>query len=268
MAKPTSKQVNSYDEELAKFAQDFQTQEANTGGNFFGTKSGVLSFEGTAFPNNEVACIILDGIHENVLYESYDPDNPKPPLCFAFGRDEKTMMPHEEAQYKKATSCKECPFNQWGTGKKQDGTPSKGKACKNSRRLAIIPAGSFVNGQFQAITDPEHFKTATAGYLKLPTMSVANYTGFVKSVVQALNRPPFGVFVRIKSVPDPKSQFRITFEVLGQVPSNLLGIVMERFKTAQEEIAFPYQPAPEEDDVPVTTGKGAKTAAKKKAPKY
>lgn len=251
---PISNQVNSFDEELAKFAKQFGAQEQVTGGNFFSFGVGSISYDGASFPNGEMACIILDGMFENVFYEGpYDPSNPRPPVCFAYSFADRGegMTPHELSSKRQCDNCKACPKNQWGSGKKADGTPSKGKACKNTRRLAIIPAGSFVGGQFQAIAEKEHFRESAMGYARLPVTSVENYQGYVKQVADALSRPPFGVFTKIKSVPDPKNQFKVVFEVLGKVPNSILQIIMERYKSAHEEITFPYQPMNEEEIKPV-----------------
>src|SRR5690606_31878069 len=81
----------TYDEELAKLAEEAASQEANTGGGqFFSTRGGVLSLNGAPIPNNEMAVIILDGILVNTYYQGgFDPDSPSSPICYAFGRDEK-----------------------------------------------------------------------------------------------------------------------------------------------------------------------------------
>ena len=143
--------VNTWEEDLAKQAESYAEQEASafSGGQFFSTRSGILSFDGTTMPNNEIAVIILDGVMENVLYEdAFDPDNPTSPTCFAFGRNEKEMTPHEAVTVPQCETCAACPKNQWGTSVRQDGRAGRGKACRNTRRLAMIVAGNFVGGSF------------------------------------------------------------------------------------------------------------------------
>ena len=242
-------QVNSWEKDLAEQAAQYVEQEASAagGGSFFSTKSGQLSFGGTTMPNNEIACIILDGVLENVLYtEAYDPENPVPPCCFAFGRDEAELAPHEMSGDPQCDSCAGCEKNKWGTGVNSAGKPTRGKACRNTRRLALIIAGNFMNGQFQQVTALEHFESAKIGYLKLPVTSVKAYAGYVKAIVGAHQRPPHGMITRLKLMPDSKNQFSVIFEPLAKVPNSLMEVIMKRHKEAVDEIEFPYQPAIEE----------------------
>src|SRR5271170_6510523 len=89
--------IVNYEAELAEQAQIAAGMEASTAsGQFFGLRAGVLTYNDAPLPNNEMAVVILDGVLENVFYEgAYDPDTPQSPMCFAFGRDEATMAPHE-----------------------------------------------------------------------------------------------------------------------------------------------------------------------------
>lgn len=262
--KPATNQANTWEKELAEQAQAAVEQEKNTvGGQFFSTRGG-LSFGGQTLPNNEAAVIILDGIMENVFYEGFfDANNPASPACFAFGRDEQTMAPHDLAAKKQCEQCKDCAKNAWKSAVKQDGSQGKGKACRNTRRLALIIAGNFLNGQFQQVNDPEHFQNAKIAYLKLPVTSVKAYAGYVKSVGgMTPPRPPHAVFTRIKWMPDPVNQFAIQFEPLAIVPNSLMQTVMDRHNEAMGEIDFPYQPSVE-PAIPAATGKKTATPKKK-----
>jgi len=192
-----------WDEELAKQAAvAAKVEESTSTGAFFGLKSGVLAFNDSPLPNNEMAVVILDSMLENVFYGGkYDPDEPQAPACFAFGRDEKEMAPHAsvlEAGSQGGDVCQGCANNEWGSA-----DTGRGKACRNTRRLAMIPAGKLeANGKFKAFTDVEHFETAGIGYMKLPVTSVKGYAAFVKQVTGALRRPPHAIFTRVKVVPD------------------------------------------------------------------
>jgi hypothetical protein len=256
-------QIMKWDEELAKQAAEAaKIEESTSTGAFFGLKSGVLTFNDSPLPNNEMAVVILDGVLENVYYPgTYDPDTPQGPACFAFGRDEKEMRPHE-VSVQNGTSvndtCDGCPMNEWGTAE-----TGRGKACRNTRRLAMIAAGKFeANGKFKAFTDVDHFESASLAYMKLPVTSVKGYAAFVKQVTGALRRPPYAIFTRVKVVPDATSQFKVTFEALGPVPDNLMGVVMSRHDEAKASIEQPYQPF--EDAAPT---RGKKSTARKPAAK-
>lgn len=268
MANPKTKPTNqlmNYDEELAKFATEYSAQEAGAAtGQFFGLKGGRLTFNDAPLPNNEMAVILLDGVLENVYYEgAYDPDNPQSPSCFAFGRNEADMVPHEKVPNPVCSKCHGCPMNEFGSAE-----IGKGKACRNTRRLAMIAAGTMQNGRFTPFDDLEHYKTAQIAYMKLPVMSVKGYATFVKQLEGALKVPPFAVFTKVRVVPDDKSQFRVTFETLATAPKDLIAILIERHKEAKSAIDFPYVPADPEAEEKKPKGKAAKGKAAPNKRKY
>jgi len=255
--------IAKWDEELAKQAAIAAAVEESTAtGQFFSLKSGVLSFNDNPMPGNEMAVIVLDSILENVYYDGpFDPDNVQAPRCFSFGRDEKTMEPHKivveagNSMCGASGGCAGCEMNEWGSADK-----GRGKACRNTRRLAMIPAGNFDanTGKFKAFTDTDQFESSPIGFLKLPVTSVKGYAAFVKQVAGALKRPPFGIFARVSVKPDPNTQFKVVFEPLGQVPDALLGLVMQRREEAAASIESPYSLPEEEEQKPA---RGAKSKA-------
>ncbi len=265
-SKPTTTAIAKWDEELAREAEIAANMEANTaGGQFFSTKSGVLSWNDAQLPDNQMAVIILDSIMENDFYEGeYDPKNPVPPLCFAFGRDEKAMAPHKiviEAGNAQHEGCQGCEWNEFGTADK-----GRGKACKNTRRLAMIPAGTLTaDGRFTPFDDVAKFESAAPGFMRLPVTSVRGYASFVKQVAGALKRPPYGVFTKVKVVPDAKNQYQVTFEALGKVGDELMPTVHQRHQELMATIDFPYALAEEQPAPPpprATRGRAATAPAR------
>lgn len=272
--------VNNWEAEMEADAQVAAAQETIVGGGqFLGLKAGILSFNGAPMPNNEMRCVILDGIMENVYYEGeYEEGSPSAPTCFAYGRydrDGKTvigidvredadgtgMSPHKSVLKPQHSDCDSCPHNQFGSA-----LTGKGKACKNTRRLALIPVqGAMKKGVFNInVQDTEHYATAPVAYLKTPVMSTKIYSAFVTQVASSLKRPPYGVFTRIFTQPDTKSQFTVNFEAVDSIPNTLGKIIMERHAEAMTAIAFPYAQLAESDDKP----RGKKpTKAKAKAEK-
>lgn len=258
--KKTGTEVANYDEELAALAgQSATLTDSGGGGQFFSTRAGVLQFDDTPLPGNQACVIVAAWCLENVYYEgAFDPDNRTPPTCFAFCKnpDEKDEMgPHEkvdedDAFERQADTCSVCPKNEWGSAE-----TGRGKACSNRRRLALLPAGTYKsagrNGGFdlELIEDEEHFRTADAGYLKIPVMSGKGFDNYVKDVAEQFKRPLFGVYTRVYLTPDPKSQFKVNFELIEPVTDNaVLGALMERFRRLNDEIDFPYIPFEEEEE--------------------
>ena len=259
-----------WDEELAKQAEIAASMEANTsGGQFFSLKGGILSWQDVPLPGNQMAVIILDSILENVYYkERYDADILQNPTCFAFGREEKTMSPHAvvtEAGNSQHDQCIGCPMNEYGTA-----DVGKGKACRNTRRLGMIPAGTFnAAGKFEFNENLEYYENMAVGMMRLPVTSVKGYASFVKQVAGALHRPPFGIATKIKVIPDPKSQFKVIFEPIIILPNEFMSVIMKRHEEVKSTIDFPYQPNEEESMIPKHNNRSMmKQTANRKARKY
>jgi len=256
-----------WEEQLARDAEIAATAEANAGGGqFFSFKAGQLSFNGTPVPNNQMAVVIVDTVFENVFYEGeYNPAVIMPPTCFAFGREELTLAPHEtvvERKQDQHNNCQGCPMNGWGTADK-----GRGKACRNTRRLGVIPAGDFsgAHGKFVAFDDEEQFAKAPVGFMKLPVTSVKGYANFVKQVAVTLKRPPHGIFARVSVTPDAQTQFKVVFEPLGLVPNHLMQTVMNRRQETMAIIAQPYN-LDVEAEAPASAGRGRASPVPNKRP--
>jgi hypothetical protein len=256
--------ITNYDEELARQAQAAAAMEESTQtGQFFGLKGGILTFNDAPLPGNQFAGIILDSVLENVFFTgAYDPDTPQSPTCFAFGRDEKELVPHpnvdtEEGFERQCERCHGCEKNEFGSAE-----VGRGKACRNTRRLAIISGGTL-NPKTDEFTpvDEAAIEAAVVGFMKLPVMSVKGYAAYVKNLAGALKKPPLAMFTKISVVPDPKSQFRVLFEALEPVPSELLPAILARVDEAKANIEQPYTPRSAEEDAPKPTKRGAKAQA-------
>jgi len=258
----------------AKLAQGMAESMAT--GSWFSLKSGVLSFNDEPLPNNQMAVIVLAAALENVYYEAdYDPDTPSSPTCFAVEPASpqaiKQIAPHAlvveagRSQTGEGGTCATCPKNQFGSADK-----GRGKACSNKMRLTLIPAGRLdANGKFTREKSLEHFTTAQLAKLRVPTMSVPEYNGFVKRVVGVHGVGPEGVFAQIKVVPDAKSQFRVTFKELDLVPDEVLALTMPRLSEAEAAIADAGYSTAEEAPKPVKSaarGRATSVAAKSAAP--
>ena len=269
MAKNQTKStaVANYDEQLAALMQQEVDVEKsiNTGGKFISTKGGQLTYDGNQMVGNEMYVVILDHIFENAYYEGrFNPESPQPPTCFAFGRSEKDMIPHVNVtalEQNPCDNCHDCPMNQWGS----DG---KGKACKNVRRLALIPAGHIDRKTDELeLYDEDHFASAEVAYLKLPVTSTKGFSTYIKQVAQAYNKPVLGVITRVYTTPDPKTQYKVNFEAIEEVPAELLGTLMQRRAAVTEEIDFPYS-LEREEQASAPKGRGRQAPSSTKRGKY
>ena len=230
--------LRKWDEELAKYASAKKEEEASVAlGKFVSLKSGVLSFNGNAVAGNKMNIVVLDSVLENHYYtEAYDSDNPASPVCFAFGRADGEMAPHEKSSEPQHDTCKGCPQNEFGSAEK-----GRGKACKNVRRLSLIPE--------DAIESPEGVAEAEVAFLKLSVLNVKGWAGYVQQLESTLRRPPFAVVTEISVVPDPKSQFKVNFKYVESVPDAMIEALIAKVEGGKDGIMFPYtameaKPAP------------------------
>lgn len=240
--KTTGTAVAKWDEELAALAQKAKGLEDSVGGgNFISTKGGRLTYQGAEIPGNSMNVIIVDHILENHMYEGrFDPDTPQSPICFAFGEDEDDMVPHEASADPKCESCKDCPFNEWGSADQ-----GKGKACKNIRRLAVIPEDGM-----------EDIESAELAMIKVPVTSVKGWAGYVRQIADTLGRPPLGVVTEISLVPDSKTQFKMQFSLVEKIEDgDVLKALIDKRSKAASDLRTPYAPTPEEE-APPARGRG------------
>lgn len=230
-------------------------QRANGGGGkFFSIRAGVLSYDDSPMPGNQMAVVILADVMENSYYDAPFVEGVKAsPKCFAFAKNEDDLEPHEAVDKedyfeRQSDDCASCEWNKFGTARM-----GRGKACANVMRLAMIPAGVYKSKgrnaglEYEAYDDPEHFQKAEVAFLKLPVTSVKNYSKFVKQLAADVRRPPHGVVCNVIVAPDTKNQLRVDFEVVDVLPNDILSVVMPRHKAEQASIDFPYQPPLEED---------------------
>lgn len=267
--KVPGQQLANWDEELARYATAIAENEtvSGTGLMTFSTAAGVLSLDEAPMPGNQMAVIILASAYENVYYEGpYEAKNPQPPVCFAQALKEVDLAPHEtvvERDQAQSEACEGCPMNEFGTA-----ATGRGKACKNSRRLVVIPAGSYdKRGELTLIEEPEHFGKAEAAFLKVPVTSVRGFAAYVKQIAVTLRKPPFAVVTRVSLVPDSKDQFKMEFEAIAPIETaELFETLVARHREAEETVlAAPYNLDARE--VPPPRGrKAAVPPAKKSAP--
>ena len=229
----------NWDEELARQAAVAAEQEASTGGDYFSLRGGQLKLHGLNLPDNQMAVIILDFIKVNAFYDGpFDAETPQTPLCYALGRDEKTLAPHEQAERPQHEGCAKCPHNQWGS-LVVNNVARRGKECRNLRRLLLIPGGSLTGGEHQAPATTDQILQAPMAYLSVPPTSVKIFSTYV-TTLNARKLPPRAVYTKVRLLPDTKTVYKLEFTPLGPVPRELIGAMMQRAQEAEALIAHPF----------------------------
>jgi len=257
----------TYNEQWAALATQFKTQVPVTAGDKgISCKGGVFSL-GEEQIGTLMCAVILDSIAINTYYEGEWVDGQKStPKCYAYGRPPEEMKPHVESMQLhpdifypqtlnpvtgEVGACASCRWNQYGTASR-----GAGKACQNRDRLALLPAGMFVQqrggfGQeLKLFDDPAHFATTPVHKFSLPVTSVKNWREFANKVISTTGRPPFGVIAVIEAAPHPKFQTEIKFHLQELVPDHLFQTITQRYGEVSSKMVEPFSPVKEEQAEP------------------
>lgn len=230
------------------------------------TRGGILSIDDTPIEDNELRVIVVGAVYENQYYNApYNPNIPTVPTCYSFSDPEADdpedgMAPHPEAETKQGDNnglCANCWANQMGSA-----DIGRGKACKNIRRLAVITE--------DALESVDSLNDAEVRMLNVPVMSTKNWSKFVNVVSEDTQRPFWAVVCLIKVMPDPKSQFQITFKFLELVnfDSELYEAMKKKVTAVNQQLVSPY---PKQADLATSQpvrpqGRMARAMAKKAPP--
>lgn len=80
----------------------------------------------------DVVIVDINPHASRTYYEGeFDEKNPTSPVCYS----DNGVAPSRSADSPQAPFCRQCEWNQWGTGK------GRGKACKEAKKLAVLVLG-------------------------------------------------------------------------------------------------------------------------------
>ena len=217
-------QLTVFEDQLAALAtESVKAEQASLQTTFLSTKGGTLTYRGDPVANNKLACVILTGPIERLYYSSrYDPTKIVPPDCFAIGTSATEMAPAASAPKPQHSKCDGCPMNEWGSSP----TGGKGKACRETRRLLLVPA--------DAISTPDAVKSAEVAALRPPVTSLKNYANYVQTIAATLKRPPLAVISEISVAPDAKTQFKVNFSMVKPIDDT--GVIQALIERSKEEL--------------------------------
>ena len=220
--------------ELAKEAKDEAAKERPAVSKL-STASGILRYGGDAVPGNSMDVIILYASYRNVWYAgAYQRDNIKNPDCFSLSETDEGMVPDPVVTNPPNATCNGCPKNQWKSDVRADGTVGKGKACKESRRMVMMPAAAALEGGEKGI------QTAELAILDLPVTSAKNYGAFVNAVAATAGVPPYACVANVKVQPS-KNQFEVVITPLQVVPTvEAVRALKKRVEDAKKIALEPY----------------------------
>lgn len=226
-----------WDEELAKFARAQAALERPAVGRI-GFKAGIMTYQGTPIPGNKLNVVIVASAKEHALYQNildqrpFDPLKPEAPICYALSLSGENMVPHPQAVKPQAPSCAECPWNAWAS----DPKGGKGKACKESRRLLVLPSNA-------AAGPIENVKKSEAAGCSVPVTSVKNWANYTAQLSGEYGRPTWAMVTEISVHPHARTVFEVKFAATARVDDQYLSELMQRSKASEAQVMTPYAEA-------------------------
>jgi hypothetical protein len=224
-----------------------------------GLRAGQITYGGNPVKGNVLPCIILAAGHRNVYYDKpFDPNNLQNPACFALsvkddGLEAHPNVPNEAVPgfaERQERSCGNCPLNQW----ESDPKGGKGKACKETRRLVIVPA--------DAADDAESCKKAEMAIIDVPVTSGKNYSNFVNGLAASASVPPWVCITNVSTSPNAKTQFQVNFTPVEVVQDeDVLTILEARKAEAERLVLTPYDEPSSTESGKMASGTGVSAPA-------
>jgi hypothetical protein len=178
--KPSSTALVSIKEQMAKDLALIAGMTAPASGNSIqvGQDKKFTLPNGTK-TEGPIDLIIVDFCTAHMLYAgTFDKNNITPPICFAIGSNPTAMVPSKNSPELQNDACSACPMNQY-----ESAATGKGKACKNSRTLAVLPP--------DADADTPLWK------LSVSATALKGFDSFVAGVARQFTVPPYGVVVSV-----------------------------------------------------------------------
>ena len=191
--------------------------------------------------------IAAKGPFDKAFYlKLFTPGDDAAPDCFS--RDGE--RPDPQAKDKQNGACAGCPRNCFGTGKDSQGDPTAGKACADSKVVALTVAERNEDG------------TLLCYQFKIPPASLTGWNKYVSELDQHGAYLP-EVITEIGFNPE-KSYPQYTFKMIGTVSDELIGDVYAAMdsKAVKDIVSEKDTPALIKADEPITKIIEAELAAR------
>lgn len=175
-------------QELANLSQELAAEAASIADSIGKPSTNIIKLRDKVFtlPDGQVIqqplrVVIIDFISKNFFYENaYNENNPEPPVCFAISKTVANMAPSENSTDPQADTCAECPMNEFGSA-------GAGKACKNTRVLAVTLPDYDSDDIFTISVSPTAIKA---------------FDAYVGSIAKVFKAPPVRVITDVHFHPE------------------------------------------------------------------
>ena len=199
-------------DEFAPFVNRDRATAKDAGWAYISTRGSTsrmtLSEQPIGEDDGGVPLVVLGSTYVNSYFEGkYDPNSPRGVVCYAIADPSAAdpvqavaeMGPPKDLKTRKAEKCAPCPMNAFGSGE------GRGKACKNTVRLATLPAGA-------------DYGKADGAMLSVPPTSLKAWSGYVRPVLDGLKRPVATVITKVFKVPNEQTAgFKLHFELVEPI---------------------------------------------------
>lgn len=190
VAKRANTNIVSIQEELKKQALATNDRVAPASGISISIKGSEFRLPDGRKSKEPLEVVVVDFAAMNAFYEAqFDAAQMASPVCFALGQNPLKLVPSDNSPLKQCQECTGCPMNEYGSN-------GKGKACKNTRVLAVLP--------------PDGDADTPLWKLSVPPTSIKNWDAYVRSVSSMFQMPPLSVVTTI-SFDDTVDYPRLTF---------------------------------------------------------
>lgn len=140
----------------------------------------------------ELECVIVEFVAANFYYPTiFDKNNIVPPDCFAIGLEPAGLVPSDNSAEKQCASCAGCWANQFKSARN-----GKGKACSNTRLLAVIPLDADADTPLMI--------------LKVSSTALKSFDGHVANVAAKYGVPIRGVTTKVVMSDDDYASLRFS----------------------------------------------------------
>lgn len=164
---------------------------------------------------DELEAVVVDFCAANYYYtEAFDRGNVIPPACFALGLEPAMLEASSNSPDKQCASCAACWANQFGSS-------GKGKACQNTRLLALLT--------------PDADAETPLYLLKVSPTAIKNFDAHVNSVANSFKMPVRAVVTQI-TFSQESEYATLRFKTLRPADEDLLIMAHGRLEEARKRL--------------------------------
>lgn len=195
------------EDRLAQAAKEQYDKEPGGVGNWIGIRGNEFKLNGEDLGDLLTVVIVADA-YEHAYYDSaFNKDDPLPPACFALAEMEDDLGLHDSSPAPQCDTgmCADCEWNEFGSS-----DTGRGKACKNSRRLALLAVETDEDG------NPTGVAFGEMPHLRIPPTSLGNYRGYIKRSNKVTRRPAWAYVTEIGFDPDAEYE-TLTFRLVAPI---------------------------------------------------